>query len=45
MPMYKASPQLTNDNSIQELIGKWDSERELLRSAPESYQIRWNNAK
>jgi len=30
----------------QELIRRWDSERELLRSAPESYtRIRWNNAK
>jgi len=30
----------------QELIRRWDSERELLRSAPGSYiWIRWNNAK
>jgi len=31
----------------QELIKRWDSERELLRSAPGSYpsRIRWNNAK
>ena len=29
----------------QELIRRWDSERELLRSAPEATRIRWNNAK
>jgi len=30
----------------QELIRRWDSERELLRSVPGSYtRIRWNNAK
>jgi len=30
----------------QELIRRWDSERELLRSAPaEATRIRWNNEK
>jgi len=32
-------------NRIQELIRGWDSERELLRCAPEATGIHWNNAK
>jgi len=34
-----------HNSTRQELITRWDSERELLRSAPGSYPNHWNNAK
>jgi len=35
----------TASRGLSLLTLTWDSERELLHSAPKSYQIRWNNAK